>query len=404
VERELQPADGSANGSAGGASVGSVQETAPPPAPVIPPPPPPPPVTAPWVPPPTSAPPKARRSHKGSVIAVAIVSVLVLGALGGGGWYANASLSSQYSPQRAVTDYFAAQAGGNAAAMMDNATFLKGDGAVDRLFNFGAVKAMLGLAQNRQITNVKVTRIARVDDVTSDVTVSMLWAGTLRAHTYTVRMDPARAHDVFYHSWRVDIPSVSIRVTLPRQPGYLRVDDIDAPFNAAYVQAIEGYHTVSMGATDFYDGASQVVAGFDGSASATFDIKLSSLAVDSAKAAVQRTFAMCASNARCFNTTYYVTQKPGYTSYVYWTSLPGYGEIDAYTSWRWSLYGDPTSAMVLEVANDRGKVDASGSCGETLLVDDNRQYHFKGTWTSKLTWGSSGFISDLTYDCIQSKF
>src|SRR5439155_441954 len=85
--------------------------------------------------------------------------------------------------------------------------------------------------------------------------------------TPTVRSDPLRVHDLFYHSWRVDIPFVSIHFTMPKQPGVLRVDNMNAPPGATSVMAIEGYHTVSMGATDLYDEASVVIAAFDGDVS-----------------------------------------------------------------------------------------------------------------------------------------
>ena len=366
------------------------------------------PPVAPYSPPPAYAPvfqpaPARRRGRGRAALAIGLVLVFILAVLGAGAAYANLSLSTTYSPQRAVSDYFTAQVRGNAAAMMDNATFLKGDGAVERYFDLGAVKAMLSLEPNRQLTNVKVVGTQRVDDVTSNVTVSLVWAGSPRTHTYTVRSDPLRVHDLFYHSWRVDIPFVSIHFTMPKQPGVLRVDNMNAPPGATSVMAIEGYHTVSMGATDLYDEASVVIAAFDGDVSTTFDGKLSSLAVASAKASVKRTFALCPAQGNCLGHTYYVPQKAGYISSVYWSKLPGYREIDAYKSWKWSLSGDPTTAMVLVVTNDPGIVNASGTCNQTLTVDGSKTYRFKGTWTATLTWGSSGFVSDLVYDCVTAR-
>src|SRR5262249_41209748 len=133
-----------------------------------------------YVPPPTYAPPQAppRRGRRGgTLLIIAAVVLVVIAGLGGVGAYANAVLSDQYSPQRAVQDYFAAQQRGDAAAMLDNSTLLKGDGALSRYFDMGAVKAMLGLDQNRQLTGVKVVSTQTVDDMTKNVTVSMTWAG-----------------------------------------------------------------------------------------------------------------------------------------------------------------------------------------------------------------------------------
>ena len=59
--------------------------------------------------------------------------------------------------------------------------------------------------------------------------------------------------------------------------------------------------------------------------------------------------------------------------------------------------------MVLVVTNDPGIVNASGTCNQTLTVDGSKTYRFKGTWTATLTWGSSGFVADLVYDCVTAR-
>ena len=54
--------------------------------------------------------PAGKPSHTGRVLLIiGLIVVLILAALGGGAFVANASLSSTYSPERAVTDYLAAQ-------------------------------------------------------------------------------------------------------------------------------------------------------------------------------------------------------------------------------------------------------------------------------------------------------
>jgi hypothetical protein len=196
---------------------------------------------------------------------------------------------------------------------------------------------------------------------------------------------------------------VSIHVTLPKQPGLLRIDDIDAPTGATTVQAIEGYHTVVMGGTDLYDQASETVAGFGGDAAVAFKSQLSSLAVASAKASVKRSFAICPAHTECFGKTYYVQQTPGFITTEVFNYLPGYRELDASRTWKWSLSGDPTSAIQLVVTDTNGQVNASGTCGITLTLDGTRNYRFKGTWTATLTWQTSGFVADLFYDCLKAK-
>ncbi len=368
------------------------------------------PTPAAYVPPPTYAPvpiappPLKRRRRGRTALVVGLVVLVLLLAMGGGAAaYGNIVLAPQYSPQRAVTDYFSAQGRGDAAGMLDNATFLKGDGAVSRFFDQSAVKALLDVAPNRQISGVKVVSVDRVDDSTSHVSVSLSWGGTARTHVYTVGMDLGRVHDYVYHSWRVQIPFVSIHVTLPKQPGFVFVDEVEAPTDASVVQAIEGYHTVRMGGTDLYDEASSTVAGFDGDVQVSFGGKLSSLALQSAQAAVKRVFATCPASGDCLGKTYYVQPKPGYIVTEVFQNLPGYRELDASTSWKWSLGGDPTAGMKLVVSNDKGVVNASGACSFTLTLDGRRNYRFKGTWSATLTWQTSGFVADMTWDCVQAK-
>src|SRR3981189_3358350 len=77
-------------------------------------------------------------------LVMGLVGVLVL-ALAGGAFAANSSLSQTYSPQRAVADYFAAQQRGDVNAMWSRASYTRGDGSYERLFNQSALRAMMQL-------------------------------------------------------------------------------------------------------------------------------------------------------------------------------------------------------------------------------------------------------------------
>ena len=224
--------------------------------PVTPPPPPsaPPDYYAPYSPPPTSAPapmpyafappPAARKGGARGLVVGSVVAVVLILLLGGGAFLANASLSSTYSPKAAVAGYFAAQAKGDVNGMWSNATFETGGGS-DNLFSKDAVTAMMANDQNRAVSNVSVTSTQDLDSSTSKVTVSMAWSRTQITHTYTVSKDTSRVHDLFYYSWRVDVPSQPITVTLPNQAGGIQVDGIDVS-SPSSVQVIQGYHTVKM--------------------------------------------------------------------------------------------------------------------------------------------------------------
>ena len=129
---------------------------------------------------------------------------MALLAVDGAGIAANTALSSLYSPQRAVADYFAAQSRGSVSGMMSNATFLQGSDPA--FFSSSAVTAMMALPQNRDVKDIRIISTQSTDYSTETVNVSMMWGGTPRRQAYTVRKDNSRVHELIYHSWRVDIP------------------------------------------------------------------------------------------------------------------------------------------------------------------------------------------------------
>jgi len=329
------------------------------------------------------------------LLIVGIVAVFLILVLGGGAVLANASLSSTYSPRRAVTDYFAAQARGDVNGMMSNATFVPA-GTSDLLFSKDAVAGMMGTAANQAITNVSVVSTQDLDSSTSKITVSMTWNDNQRTQTYTVRKDTGRVHDLFYYSWRVDIPSTSITVTLPNQAGAVQIDGISVS-DPSSIAVIEGYHQVTMLNTDLYDETSQTPNAVDGTAAITFPSKMRAVAQAAAASAVKAAFGNVTCDAvkygNCPNHAY--TVQAGFSEVLAW---PG-GDITANSSWSIAFTGDPTSGMTLVITKDAGKVTASGTCTMTLTVDGSRKYNFKGTWSGTLTWANGGFGSDITESC-----
>ncbi|HXC78140.1 MAG TPA: hypothetical protein VNU19_13930 [Candidatus Acidoferrum sp.] len=376
---------------------------APPPAAYAPPPEyaPPPQVYAPY----PVAPPPAKPRHRGRLLLIIGVVLVLLIAVGGVvAVLANASLVSTYSADRTITDYFAAQKSGNTAYMLANANFLRGDGSYSEYFDEGGLKAMLAIPQNTDIQDVNVASTTVVDSNTTTVNVTLTWAGHHVVQAYTVHRDLARVHYNFYNSWRIDIPSQSIHVTLPNQPGSIAVDGLDLPQGAlSDIQVIQGFHKVTMDATALYDKASADADAIVGDASVILQIPISATASAAAKTAIEDAFKLCdkVTNAEkfCLGHTYYAPNNPGF---VYFITLPGYGNV-FYTRYVYSLTGDPTKNMKLVVSSDVGKVAASGTCAFTFTVDGSKKYYFKGTWTATLTTSGGSFGYDLTYSCTDSK-
>lgn len=330
------------------------------------------------------------------VVATGLLEILVLG---GGGAAAYELRSSMYSPERAVTDYFAAQGQGDVSGMMANATFQQGSNR--EYFSQSAIAAMMQLPQNRDVHNVKVVSSQAIDPTTQSVSVSMIWGGQHRGQTYTVRKDNSRFRDLVFRYWRIVIPFATIHITLPNQAGQVQVDGITpATADVSSIQAVDGYHLVTMSANDFYDRASQVVDAVDSSPTAEFAPEVSSGAMILAAAAIKLAFPNCdaAAYTGCLNHTYSAAND----GRKHFFDLPGYGQV-FWTTYRVTLVGDPTSDMKLVVPPDAGKVNASGTCTVTVTFDGTRNYNLAGPWTATLTWDSGRFTADVASSCWDNK-
>src|SRR5712692_8847828 len=326
--------------------------------------------------PPPQAP--ARPSSGRMFLIIGIVAVVVLAVLGGGGAIANASLSSTYSPQRAVSDYFSAMGRGDATGMMSNASFLSDDLASSQFFTKDGLTAMLAVDQNKQISSVKVGSASTVDDSTDSVSVTLSWGGTPRNLTYKVRKDSSRVHYLFYPSWRVQVPFTTITLTVPNQGGSVQVDGLSLTANSRKTEAIQGFHSATMQATDFYSANTQVADGVDSSPIVAFPTDLSSSAKAAAADAVKAAFG----NVTCDVTKYFDCPNHRYAvpaGHYYGLPFAG-GDIRANSWWSLAFVGDPTANMTLTVSTDSGKVDASGTCGMKLTVDGSKTYNFVGVW------------------------
>src|SRR5205823_9436916 len=222
---------------------------------------------APYAPPP-QAPPRRRSGRM--LLVIGIIAVVLLAALGGGGVLANASLSSTYSPQKAVSDYLAAMGKGDVNDVMSNATFLSDDSASSQFFTRDAVTAMMAVDQNKRISNVKVGSASRLDDSTNSVRVTLSWGGASEDLTYKVRKDTSRVHYLFYPSWRVQVPFSTVTVTVPNQGGRVQVDGLSLAARSRTAEVIQGFHSVTMQASDFYSTNTQIADGVDGSPTVAF--------------------------------------------------------------------------------------------------------------------------------------
>jgi hypothetical protein len=330
------------------------------------------------------------------VVATALLEILALG----GGSVAGYELRSRaYSPEHAVLDYFAAQGRGDVSGMTANATFQQG--ANVEFFHQSAIVSMMAVPQNKDVHNVRVVSSRAIDGTTQAVALSLTWAGQQHSQTYTVLKDNSKFRDLIYRSWRIVIPFVTIHITLPNQPGPIEVDGITpATADVSTIQAVEGYHSVTMNANAFYDRTSQMVDGVDGTPAATFAPDVSSGAVAMAAAAVKLAFPNCdpAAYTGCLDHTYNAPND----GRRWYFDLPGYGQV-FWTSYRVTLVGDPTSDIKVVVPADAGKANASGTCTIMVTFDGSSNYNLSGPWTASLTLDAGRFTADLASNCWANK-
>ena len=212
----------------------------------------------------------------------------MLAALGTVG---NAQLSSTYSAQQAVRLYLAAQARGDAAGMQANATFVHGDGSYSQFFDRSALNAMLQLHRNTDLRGVTIVSDRAVSGTKHAVTVEAVWAGSSSRQTLMAVPDPSRSQFGIYHPWRVQVPASTIRLSLPKQAGAVKIDGIPLPAGStSALQVIPGFHLVSMDGTDLLDGTNSTVDARAAAVDVPLNGALSQKAVALAKTAVTDTF------------------------------------------------------------------------------------------------------------------
>jgi len=344
--------------------------------------------------------PIAPRKRRRRPLVLGAVGVLAI-ALVAGAVVANASLSQTYSASQAVQDYYAAMAHRNADGMLANATFIKGDGSYSYFFDRPALQGMLELPANSDIRNVKVTSDRPIDGSSRTITVSMTWNGKGRSETLTVRKNPAQTHWLFYQSWKVEIPSTRIQVKLPNQSGIVSLDGIPGSSdNQSAIQAVPGYHRISMAETEFYDASSADVDAVDPTASVTLEGKIRASALEAAQASVKSAFNNCdaAKYDDCLNHTYPAPDQ----NFSWYFKLPGYGNVN-YARYVYTLRGDLTAGMTLTIDAESGKASVSGTCATVLTVDGSRRYNLKGDYTGTLTWTGDSFASHVVGGCSEVK-
>jgi hypothetical protein len=331
---------------------------------------------------------------------IALIIVLVLVAAGA--LVLNVLLSSAYSPQSAVRDYFAAQQRGDAAAMWANARYVHPDGAYGAFFDRTALAAMMKVKANANLRNLRVGRFDTVDSSSKVVTVSMTWNGQQISQPFRVREDSGDVHWLLYPSWKIDIPSREVRLGLPYQAAPISLDGIAAPQSSQNVfDAIMGFHNVMMDASSLLKSQQVLVDARQEPASATVPGTLQDARLADIRKGIRDSLEACdpARYQDCVNHTYSAPDR----NYVWIFMVPGTGNVD-WTTYRYTERGDLGADVSVTIEAADGLVDVQGTCAETLTINGTRTFALKGDYGGTMRWDGNAFTADtLGFDCARDK-
>lgn len=324
--------------------------------------------------------------------AVGIVLIVTAGVI------ANALVSDQYSPRRAVLDYLTAQSRGDVDGMWQNAVFRGGEGAYHDFFTKQALQGMMTLSANRDISSLRVENVKQVNSNAMLATVVANWYGSPGTLELRVEKDPSRTHWLVYPSWRVVAPTSSINFTYPSQGGEISIDGVVLPDSAgSTIQLISGKHYVAMSPTDILAEWSQTVDASSPSQSIDVQITdtLTPAAAQAAADAVKRALTTCDASKHndCIGHRYTAPNDGN----QYFLIAPD-GTHLFYTHYQIDLVGDPTAKMTTDFDATDGEITVNGTC-TVRLTTDSRGVDRSGTFTGKLTWNDGRFDSDLTGNC-----
>ena len=333
---------------------------------------------------------------------VVLSAVGVLGVLGLLGLVANAALSRTYGPESVVRAYFAAQQRGDVSGMWANANFERPDGAYEAFFGRLALAGMMKVKANSNLRDISVGAPRRVDFRTQVVRASMTWEGKPYSRDFKVQEDHSQSHLLVYPYFRIQIPTVAIRLHLPNQAALINLDGTPAPRSSQDVlDSIMGFHQVTMDATGLLNGQDLTVDARQDAYPVTVPGTLQDARMAELRVGIRKAFEDCdptRSNG-CINHTYTAPD----SNFIYYLDIPGAGRV-AYTKYVETERGDPAADVSVTIEPGVGIVRVHGTCAETLTIDGSRHFQLKGDYGGTMRWDSTGFYPDImAFNCHRDK-
>ncbi len=327
------------------------------------------------------------RLHVGAMYAAIAIGLLILLS---GGLLANSQLTNRFSPEAAALAYLSAQTEGDVNGMWALMTFnTKALSAPSPFLTRGALKAMLAVAGNRDLSAFNLAHSTREDDSDYSVTINFKRAGEPATADLHLQRDSTHANWLIYPYWRVVVVPSVVNITTYQPAGQLTLDGIDTGLSSTTgsIVVIPGLHRLDLAPTDIFAGDSRLIDA-SGDVDVAFDAHPSATTSAALAKAIGSYIAQCA-QARSLNPS----GCPNSAS-----PIAGYRQSRIH----WTPVGDPLVGNTVNSGAAMDSVVGSGAWQMHISFDywsDSGSARVRrwdqditGTFSVTLLWNGSEFV------------
>ena len=326
----------------------------------------------------------SRRTLRRVGIAALVIVVLITGGVIG-----NVVVSGVTAPSNTAISWVRAMGSGDAQTAWSLMSVTTRSGPDASLLTESALAAGLKQRGDAHLTNVHAVASELTVGTGAEVTVGYTnSSGQSQSLELALTQDPTSHQFLFYPTWRVAVTPASVPIVAAGGSGQVTVDGMPANISLASGSAtlllLPGQHTIQQASSGLYGSTQTMVdVGLDMQASppqVQLSSSLTSSALASAKTTVTKLF------TECLQTTEATT-----------TGCPQDLSDDSWSSFKWSLVGDPTSALkVVPSASGSGFVAYGTYVMMATTPDDQDSGHSDqdttgGTFDVPLSWTGSAF-------------
>ena len=326
----------------------------------------------------------SRRTLRRVGIAALVIVVLITGGVIG-----NVVVSGVTAPSNTAISWVRAMGSGDAQTAWSLMSVTTRSGPDASLLTESALAAGLKQRGDAHLTNVHAVASELTVGTGAEVTVGYTnSSGQSQSLELALTQDPTSHQFLFYPTWRVAVTPASVPIVAAGGSGQVTVDGMPANISLASGSAtlllLPGQHTIQQASSGLYGSAETTIdVGMDMQASppqVQLSSSLTSSALASAKSVVTKPF------TGCLQTTDATTN-----------GCPQDLSNDDWSSYTWSLVGDPSSALTVVPSSSGSGFDAYGTYVMIATTPDDQdsghsdQDTTGGVFDVPLSWTGSAF-------------